>query len=332
MANHYSVNTLMDIYSQSLSSTLDAQLIVIEGFYFDQKGRLYKNVYYDRLRDKNKKYEITVQVPQNIKSKLVSTRFYQLQGYVNKASSIDNDSRLRVYFRVTKILKLEQDVQLIDKAEYDIIRERYDRVFPNIEDLLISTIERKDKPKIDIIIGEQSTSLDDYSKSLYNKEYYQIDHHTCNLSSQTAMLNFMDSHDFSETDLLVFIRGGGQGLEVFNELELCKKAIELPVPFITGIGHDTDVTLLQKVADKSFSTPTSVGVFFQSTVNIHKNRRYGIELKNQEIVSLQQQHQKEMNVIQSQIGIQKKQLRNTWILLSILIIIIVGLLYVFFKS
>ncbi|AXT51348.1 hypothetical protein D1818_11075 [Aquimarina sp. BL5] len=330
MNNQYSVGTLMDIYSQSLSSSLDAQLINIEGFYFDQEGKLYGKVYYDRLTDKNKRNQLTIQVPQEIKSKLVSKRFYQFQGYINKAQSIDNDSRLKVYFRVTKVLKLEKDVQLIDKVEYDIIRERYDREFPSIEDLLINTIERKDKPRIDIIMGENSTSKDDYSNALYDKDYYEICHHKCSLSSQTAMLNFMNSYDFSETDLLVFVRGGGNGLEVFNELELCKKAIELPVPFITGIGHDSDVTLLQRVSDKSFSTPTAVGVFFQSTIDIHKKRQNALRDKDQKMEYAEQQHQKDQNLLRDQINSQQKQLRNSWIILVLLVLIIAGLLYILF--
>lgn len=331
MTNVYSVSTLMDIYSQSLSSSLDAQLLVIEGFYFDQAGKLYGSVYYDRLFDRNKKNQITITIPGDIKSKLVSKRFYQFRGYINRAQSVDNDSRLKVFFRVTEILKLEKDVQLIDKVEYDIVRERWDRINPNIQDLIIGLFEKKEKPRIDIILGENSTSLDDYSSALKDKHYYNIYHHECNLSSQTAMLNFMNSNDFSETDLLVFIRGGGTGLEVFDELELCKKAIELPVPFITGIGHDQDVTLLQKVSDKSFSTPTAVGVFLQEMIEIHKRRESVIKLKEEEITQLKVQHRKEQEELGIKINDQKKSLRKVYIALFILAATILLILYFMLK-
>ncbi|QMU65264.1 MAG: hypothetical protein GKR88_13825 [Flavobacteriaceae bacterium] len=76
--NIYSVSTLTSLYSQSLSSSLDAQLITLEGFYFDNQRKLYGACYYDELRDKNKKYKITLQLTESIKSKLASGRYYQL--------------------------------------------------------------------------------------------------------------------------------------------------------------------------------------------------------------------------------------------------------------
>ena len=71
----YSVSTLTSIYSQSLSSSLDAQIISLEGFYSDKQGKLYGNCYYDKLQDKNK---ITIQLTETLKSKLTSVRYYYI--------------------------------------------------------------------------------------------------------------------------------------------------------------------------------------------------------------------------------------------------------------
>ena len=325
--NIYSISTLTSLYSQSLSSSLDAQLITIEGFYFDSQGKLYGSCYYDELRDKNKKNKITLQLTENIKSKLVSGRYFQLEGYINKGQSLTNDSRLQVYFRATKVLKYEEDVQLISKAEYDIVRERFNRDFPIIQDILINKIEKKETPIIDVIMGVQSTSKEDYLNQLYNSEYYTIRHHNCNLSSKTEILKFIDLYDFESTDILIILRGGGSGLEVFNELELCKKIIELPVPFITGIGHHEDITLLQRVSDRAFSTPTSVGVFLQSVVNIYKERMRLFEEKDTELILVNKKADEERIILENRVITQKKITNRVLILVFLMILIIAFLIY-----
>ncbi len=190
-----------------------------------------------RLIDKDKKQKITTQITESQKSKLTSGNYYQYQGFITKAQSLDNDSRLKVFFRVTKILKHEEKVQIVSKVEYDIIRARFDREFPIIQDILLKKIEREDKPVLDVITGIQSTSHDDYINQLQDKEYYIMSHHKCNMSSKNGIIEFLNSYNFADSDLLIILRGGGSGLEVFNEIELRKRAIELHIPFITGISQ-----------------------------------------------------------------------------------------------
>ena len=317
----YSISTLTSLYSQSLSSTLDAQLIKVEGFYFDNQGKIYGHCYYDEIKDKNKKNSITIQLTENVKSQLVSGRYYQFQGYVNKGQNLTSDSRLQVYFRVTKVLKHEADVQLISKIEYDIVRERFDRDFPIIQDVLLNKIEKGKNPILDVIIGVKSTSKEDYLNQLYNDEYYTIRHHMCNLSSQTDILRFIDSYDFKDTDLLIILRGGGTGLEIFNELELCEKIINIPAPFVTGIGHHEDITLLQRVSDRAFSTPTSVGVFLQKVVDSYKERRQLFEDKENELLMLKKQALLEKNILEDKIEKQRKTLKKVFGLIVLMIII-----------
>lgn len=64
-------------------------------------------------------------------------------------------------------------------------------------------------------------------------------------------------------DCVVILRGGGARLDLggFDALELCKAAATLPLPLFTGIGHDTDQTLLDLVAHSALKTPTAVADF-----------------------------------------------------------------------
>jgi exodeoxyribonuclease VII large subunit len=322
-----SVSTLLSLYANSLSSSMDGQLIVVEGFYSDNNNKLYGQYYYDEIISKEKKHKITIQLTTALKSKLVSGKYFNFQGYINRGQTLDNDSRLKVFFRVTKILKHKEDVQLISKSEYDIVQARFERDFPLISDILSDKIEQGKKPVLDVVTGVQSTSKDDYLGQLPDYNYYEIRHHKCNLSTKDELLDFITSNDFSATDLLIILRGGGSGLEVFNEIDLCKKMIELPVPFISGIGHDADKTLLEKVADRGFSTPTAVGSFLQSIVNTYKDRIKVIKVKDDEIALIKKHSEEDKLILSNQIKSQKRTINSVLIILILFIVILVYFLF-----
>ncbi len=98
-----------------------------------------------------------------------------------------------------------------------------------ITDLFLDKIQSGQKLKIDVITGVQSTSKDDYLAQLPDFVYYEIRHYKCNMSSKSDLIRSMKSHDFKDTDLVVILRGGGSGLVVFNERDLCKTTMELPI-------------------------------------------------------------------------------------------------------
>ncbi|WP_320673518.1 exodeoxyribonuclease VII large subunit [Prochlorococcus sp. MIT 1341] len=62
-----------------------------------------------------------------------------------------------------------------------------------------------------------------------------------------------------EIDALVIARGGGsrEDLIVFDDENLCRAIAKLPIPIITGIGHEDDITVADLVADLRASTPTA---------------------------------------------------------------------------
>ncbi len=66
--------------------------------------------------------------------------------------------------------------------------------------------------------------------------------------------------DPARFDAVVLVRGGGSklDLEAYNDLALARMVARMPLPVLTGIGHDVDVTVVDHIAHRAFKTPTDV--------------------------------------------------------------------------
>jgi exodeoxyribonuclease VII large subunit len=60
-------------------------------------------------------------------------------------------------------------------------------------------------------------------------------------------------------DVVLLVRGGGSAtdLAAFDSELIARAVAELPVPVLTGIGHDVDRTVADEVAHTSYKTPTA---------------------------------------------------------------------------
>jgi exodeoxyribonuclease VII large subunit len=77
-----------------------------------------------------------------------------------------------------------------------------------------------------------------------------------------------------ELDVIVVVRGGGarSDLAPFDAEIVARAITEMPVPVVTGIGHETDRTIADDVAHTSVKTPTAAGVLLVELVDAYVER------------------------------------------------------------
>ena len=74
--------------------------------------------------------------------------------------------------------------------------------------------------------------------------------------------SLVEQHHQLGLDAIVIARGGGsrEDLMVFDDAEVCRKLATFPLPVVTGLGHEDDLTVADLVADHRAATPTAAMV------------------------------------------------------------------------
>lgn len=84
--------------------------------------------------------------------------------------------------------------------------------------------------------------------------------------SVIAALEKIYKHE-SLFDVVVLVRGGGSSMDLscFDNYEIAVNIAQFPLPILTGIGHDRDLTIADRVAHLHLKTPTAVAAFLVET-------------------------------------------------------------------
>lgn len=77
-----------------------------------------------------------------------------------------------------------------------------------------------------------------------------------------------------EVDLILLVRGGGsiEDLWAFNDEQLARKISDSSKPIITGVGHETDYTIADFVADLRAATPSVAARMAAESAEVLKQR------------------------------------------------------------
>ena len=125
--------------------------------------------------------------------------------------------------------------------------------------------------KMAIISSENAAGYQDYLKQLEENVFgYQVDNQLfaaamqgINVEEEILFQLKRIKRQKDKFDAVVIIRGGGAKLDLmaFDNEKISRVVANFPLPVLTGIGHDIDESILDRVAHTTLKTPTAVADF-----------------------------------------------------------------------
>lgn len=264
----YSPAAVLNLFNNSISLKQTQKIIQLKGVFQLGKGSIYNGAYYDSLRDESSDAQITLIVPALIRNEIQHNKTITINGFITRRV-INNASRIDIQLTVTELVGQTQNKYSGEEIKrIEIQQAKAANGFRDVQSWIKEKIIQEQPFKIGVIIGKTAIIDNDIKHQLRESiAFYQLEFHKINLSSETEIVQMLGLLDEQDTDIIVISRGGGENLEIFNKAGIAQKVIRLKSLFVTAIGHKDDVTLLQKIADKAFITPSEFGQFLNDTFN-----------------------------------------------------------------
>lgn len=112
------------------------------------------------------------------------------------------------------------------------------------------------------------------------------------VQASSKIIDALQQADEKDLDVILLGRGGGaiEDLWCFNNEELAKCIYHMKTPIVTGVGHETDTTLVDYVSDMRAPTPTAAAERITPNIEECKERiyQYRLRLLRAASISLQQ--------------------------------------------
>lgn len=128
--------------------------------------------------------------------------------------------------------------------------------------------------RIAIISSPNAAGLQDFVHQLTNNQFgyvFEYELFPSTMQGEDAEKSIVNSlsniyEKVSNFDVAAIVRGGGAqtDLSCFDSYQLASNIAQFPLPVLTGIGHDKDVSITDMVAFSSLKTPTAVAEFLIS--------------------------------------------------------------------
>ncbi|HVG33112.1 MAG TPA: exodeoxyribonuclease VII large subunit [Pyrinomonadaceae bacterium] len=273
MTNHDKPHTPYELAHTLFSACkheVEQQTVRIRGQYRSGQGVLYSGYYYDYLRDEREDCSLVIKVPKVLRLQLIDRTPYELEGRIEKGLIRNKELGIHLYFTLVDVVGRRDpiiDSRVQEKA--DILQSHLSKPRQDVDLLLRNLFEDRKRPLVAMVFGRSAATETDIMWAVGNRQdRYEFAKFPINLADKKAIIDKLRELDKARGyDLMVLYRGGGSGLEIFDDPDIARVVVGMKTPFVTAIGHAIDVPFLQQVADRAFTTPTDFGKFLKETAD-----------------------------------------------------------------
>ena len=264
-------------YQNALSISAETCPIQVKGIYVpDPSNKIYSGYFYDRIREEQDKGELVIKVRPNLRQSLLpqANKLVTVQGVLSRKVRID--STIAVSLSLMSVLQVEESqVSESEKRFWELQRTKSEAGKKDVSLLCKNLLFSNKHPKVALVWASTSCTRTEFNNAAGNAAQHIefVDHQTVfsNVRQTVRLLQSLDG----QYDAIALIRGGGSGLEAFDDNELLSCVVRMKSAVISAVGHAEEKHKLKLLADLVIDTPTALGKFFSDlteTVISEKSR------------------------------------------------------------
>ena len=264
---YYTPVELVGIYRNFLERGKSNGVVWLRGIYIqrpNQNGQW--SAFYDELRDVDTNTSITLKINRQDRQRLKPNSLVQIGGLIELNPFTNGTIQIVVSVTRFEIIK-DQFVTEQDLKRSEIRIAKTKKGFKNVDAILEDKLFRDERPKVALVFASTSITMADFNAGV-NAAAVKIDftEQRQSFGNAAVLASFLRQQDTAQYDVIALIRGGGNGIEALDEIEVLKAVSEMKTPVICAIGHVGEELFMKSIADKVAPTPNGLGQYFSEMV------------------------------------------------------------------
>jgi len=257
----FSPLTIINLFKSAFALKEEQQLIRVKGIFKKTGIKNYRGVFYNRIKDEDSDQLITLVTPADVHEKLGDGKMIEFIGYIG--FQVENTGKIDVSVRITELIS-EQSISFSDdeQRKIDLLRKKYEMGLKDMGGFIRAKIRKQESIAIKVITGKSPNAAEDIKAAMgdaYRK--YKIRFQEISIESKSQIIYALNQQH--HVDIICISRGGGENLQIFDDIDICEKILSSEIIIASAIGHAPDVSLFDKLADKSFPTPSGFGHYLK---------------------------------------------------------------------
>lgn len=263
----YSPAAIVSIFNASIAIKEEKKVIQMRGIYKKSGTINYSGFFYDRLKDEASDYQITLIIPALLHNQLDDNRTIEFNAFINRR--INKSGQIEIQINLIDLISQQANKYSDEEIKkLNVINKKIELGLKDLDTLIKNAIFHNQPVRIRVILGKAAIIDHDIKKGMGDTiALYQITYHPVTLTSPQAIINMLQSLDNEEADVICIARGGGENLDIFDNINICEAALQSKAIIASAIGQDVNVTLFEKIADKKFSLPFHFGSYLKEIYN-----------------------------------------------------------------
>ena len=264
---YYTPVELVGIYRSFLERGKSNNVVWLRGIYLQKPNQNPQwAAFYDELRDVNSNVSVTLKINRQDRQKLKPNSLIHVGGLIELNPYSNGTIQIVVAVTRFEIVK-DQFVTEQDLKRSEIRIAKTKKGFKNVDAILEDKLFRDERPKVALVFASTSITMADFNAGV-NAAAVKIDftEHRQSFGNAAVLAAFLRQQDTAQYDVIALIRGGGNGIEALDEIEVLKAVSEMKTPVICAIGHVGEELFMKSIADKVAPTPNGLGHYFSEMV------------------------------------------------------------------